>query len=229
LEEEDFVDVEPVEEEYILDQETHMVIVSDWKWGPRRGDLQIQGVVGNACRIENADAQQVHIRRSPTHFVIQWSGGPLKVNIPETVQTLRIRSKGGNIQAAGVECDLNVKTLVGNLELQQISKDFKAKTMGGDITLGLSEGWQGNGRIHTMGGDILLTVPNDVSFTAEASTMGGTINVDETMQQVGSKQVFPAKSTVTVRAGQEETASAISLKTMGGDITLRKEANEKHE
>jgi DUF4097 and DUF4098 domain-containing protein YvlB len=226
LQEEDFVDIEPFEEQYILDQETRMVIVSDWKWGPRRGDLQIQGVAGNACRIENADAQQVHIRRSPTHFVIQWSGGPLKVNIPETVNKLRIRSKSGDIRASDVGCELNAKTLVGNLELQQIAKDFKAKTMGGDITLSLSGGWQGNGQIHTMGGDILLTVPDDVNFTAEASTMGGSISVDETMQKVNSKQVFPAKSTATVRAGQEETASAISLKTMGGDITLRKETNE---
>jgi len=56
LDDEDFVDVEPVEEQYVLEQETHMIIVSDWKWGPRRGDLQVHGISGNACRIENENA-----------------------------------------------------------------------------------------------------------------------------------------------------------------------------
>jgi DUF4097 and DUF4098 domain-containing protein YvlB len=228
LEDEDFVDVEPVEEQYEIAEDTHMVIVSDWKWGPRQGDLRVNGVPGNACRIENAEAQHVRIRRSQTHFVIQWSGGPLNVEVPETVSKLRVRSKGGDIRVAKIHCDLSVKTLGGDLKLKNLLKDFKVKTMGGDISLALESGWQGTAKVHTMGGDITLTVPAGVAFEADASTMGGTISVAEGMRKVESKQSFPGRSSAKIHAGADDTTSTISCKTMGGDITLRKESDEEH-
>lgn len=229
LEDEDFVDVEPVEDQYEISEDTRMVIVSDWKWGPKRGDLRIQGVSGNACRIENAEAQHMRIRRSATHFVIQWSGGPLNVEVPETVTKVRVRSKGGDIHIAGVQCDMSVKTLGGNIDLKDLSKGFKAKTMGGDISLTMSSGWQGTGKVHTMGGDITLHVPDGVAFSADASTMGGTISADESMRQVENKQSFPGKSSAKIQVGGDDATSTLSLKTMGGDITLRKDTHEDHE
>jgi DUF4097 and DUF4098 domain-containing protein YvlB len=229
LDDEDFVDVEPVEEQYEISEDTQMVIVSDWKWGPKRGDLRVQGVPGNACRIENEEAQHMRIRRSATHFVIQWSGGPLKVEVPETVTKVRVRSKGGDIHVAGVQCDMSVKTLGGDLDLKDLLKDFKIKTMGGDISLVMASGWQGTGKVHTMGGDVTLRVPEGVAFGADASTMGGTISADKDMRQVESKQSFPGKSSAKIHVGVDETTSTLNLKTMGGDITLRKDTHEEHE
>lgn len=223
LEDEDFIDIEPTEEEYDIGADTRMVIVSDWKWGPKRGDLQIKGIAGTTCRIENTEAQHLRIRRSATHFVIQWSGGPLHIQIPETVTKLRVRSKGGDIHVADIRSDMSVKTLGGNLTLKDLVTDFKVKTMGGDITLALNNAWTGNAKVHTMGGDITLNVPDGVGFDAEASTMGGNISAPEEMRQVNSKQSFPGKSSAAIHAGPDDSTSKISLKTMGGDITLRKE------
>lgn len=226
LEDEEFIDVEPLEEHYDLGDDTRMVIVSDWKWGPKRGDLRLQGVSGTACRIENAEAQHLRIRRSATHFVIQWSGGPLHVQVPETVSKLRVRSKGGDIHLDGVHCDMSVKTLGGNLSLKDLLKDFRVKTMGGNIVLALNAAWAGNAKIHTMGGDIAMTVPEGVGFEADASTMGGVISVPDEMRQVNSKQNFPGKNSAKIHAGAGATTSTISLRTMGGNITLRKDTHE---
>ncbi len=226
LEDEDFIDVEPVEEQYEIGADTQMVIVSDWKWGPKRGDLHIQGVTGNACRIENAEAQHVRIRRSATHFVVQWAGGPLNVHVPETVTKLRVRSKGGDIRIADIHSDMSVKTLGGDLTLKDVLKDFRVKTMGGDITTTLNAAWIGNAKVHTMGGDITLTVPDGVGFDADASTMGGVISVADGMQRVNNKQSFPGKSSAKIHAGADDSTSTIKLTTMGGDITLRKDGDE---
>jgi DUF4097 and DUF4098 domain-containing protein YvlB len=228
LDDEDFVDVEPVEEQYEISEDTRMVIVSDWKWGPKRGDLRIQGVPGSACRIENEEAQHIRIRRSAAHFVIQWSGGPLKVEVPETVTKVRVRSKGGDIHVAGIQCAMSIKTLGGDLDLKDLLKDFKAKTMGGDIALVMASGWQGVGKVHTMGGDIKLRVPDGVSFDADASTMGGTVSTEKDMRQVESKQSFPGKNSAKIHVGGDDATSTLSLKTMGGDIKLRKDTHEEH-
>lgn len=226
LEEEDFIDVEPKDEDYDLNADTRMVIVSDWNWGPKRGDLRITGVPGSACRIEHAEAQHLRIRRSATHFVVQWSGGPLQAQVPETVTKLRVRSKGGNIEIADFHNEMSIKTLGGDLRVQDVANDFKVKTMGGDIAIGLNAAWAGSGRAHTMGGDITVAVPDGVSFSAEASTTGGVIATPDTMRQVNSKQSFPGKSSATIHAGADDNASTLTLKTMGGDITLRKDSDE---
>lgn len=226
LENEDFIDVEPLEEQYDISADTCMVIVSDWKWGPKRGDLRIQGVAGNACRIENAEAQHLRIRRSLTHFVIQWTGGPLNVQVPETVSKLQVRSKGGDIRIADVHSDMSVKTLGGDLTLKDLLKDFDVKTMGGDIKLMLNVGWNGNAKVRTMGGNITLKVPDGVGFDADSSTMGGVISVAEGMQKVENRQSFPGKRSARIHAGAYDSTSTISLKTMGGDITLRKDTDE---
>jgi DUF4097 and DUF4098 domain-containing protein YvlB len=200
--------------------------VNTWKGWPGEGDLFIQGVDGDSCRIGKESARQVKVRQNSSHFVIQWSGESLTVEVPKTVVMLNVRTKGGDIHVKQLGCKMSVKTFGGNLELLDLMKNFKAKTMGGNINLLLSKEWQGNGRAHTMGGNIELSIPANVSLQAEAITMGGNINVDKDIRQVESKQFFPGKSSVKVQIGEENTNSLIALKTMGGDIKLRKVQDE---
>ncbi len=220
---EDLVDVEPLEDQYTIDDDTSIVIVSDWKWGAKHGDLRVRGVSGNACRID-AEAEIRRIRRSATHFVVHWSGGPLSLEVPETVSRLLVNSKGGDIRIADVHGDISAKTMHGNLILKDLLNSFKVKTMGGDIRLMLSAGWDGEAKVRTMGGNITLAVPDGVGFSADAFTMGGTISVAEGMR-LEDKKSFPGKKG-EIHAGAEDSDSTISLKTMGGNITLRNEADE---
>jgi len=226
LHEEGLEDVDPVEGKYRIEEGTRMVIVNTWKGGSGKGDLFIKGVDGNLCRIEDENLKSIRVRQDSSHFVLQWSGGPLKVEVPGTVTMLRVRTRGGDIKVKQFGSKMNVKTLGGNLEMFDLLKDFKAKTMGGSINLCLSKGWQGKGQAHTMGGNMKLSIPADVSLKAEAATMGGTIKVDKDIRQSENKQFFPGKSSVNVQIGEESTDSFIALKTMGGDIELRKVQDE---
>ena len=228
LDDEDLVDVEPPEEEHDIGPGTRMVIVNDSKWGPKAGDLRIRGAQGSLCRIENVGGQHLRVRRSPTHFVIQCAGGPIQVDVPETAGELLVRSKGkgGDIHIAGVHSDMSVRTIAGDLALEDILKDFKARTMGGDVELKLHPEWRGSGSVRAMGGDIVLTAPEGVGFHADAFTMGGTISAAEGMEKVESEPGFPGKKRAKIHAGPPDSASTISIKTMGGDITLRKDARD---
>ena len=59
-----------------------------------------------------------------------------------------------------------------------------------------------------------------------AGTMGGKIKIDEDFRSLESKQAFPGKNTIKVQIGEGATDSHIALKTMGGDIKVRKIEHE---
>lgn len=227
FDEEELEDVEPIPEKYALAAGTQMIIMNTWKSGHARGDLHIQGISGDACRIDYDNVKHIRVREDASHFVIQWNGGPLTVEVPETVGNLKIRSTGGNIHLKHLVCPINVKTLGGDLKLLDVPKDFKAKTMGGNISLHLSKNWQGNGRAHTAGGNIFLAIPEHVGLTVNSSTIGGAIKVDEAFEHLESKQAFPGKNTVNVQIGDQASQSVVALKAMGGSVEVRKIADEK--
>ncbi len=225
LDEEELKHVEPIEGKYKIEEGMQMVIMNDWKGGRSKGDLVIQGVEGNLCKIDEESSKNVRVQQGSFYFVIRWAGGPLKVEVPETVTRLKVNSRGGDIRVKQLGCEMNLKTLVGNLEMLGLGKHFRAKTMGGNINAVLSKEWQGNAQVHTMGGNIDLSIPDDVSLKVKSTTMGGTVKIDKDIRQLESKQFFSGSS-VTVQVGEEETNSFIALKTMGGDIELRKVQDE---
>ncbi len=226
LNEKDLKDVEPIEGKYRIEEGTQMLIMNTWNVGHDKVDLDIQGIKGNFCRVRDEHSKHVKVQQDSSHFVIRWSGGPLKVEVPETVSMLKVRIKGGNICTKRIGCKINIKIFGGNLEMLDLGKDFKAKTLGGNINLFLSKEWQGNGQVHTQGGNIALSIPASVSLQAESSTMGGAITLDKEIRQVESNQFFPGRNSVKAQVGEEETDSFITLKTIGGDIELRKEHDE---
>lgn len=203
-----------------------MVIVNDWKGADGKSDLSLQGVEGDLCRLEEETSKNIRVQQNSSHFVIRWQGGSLRVEVPEAVSRLKVRTKNGDINVKQIGSEMNLKTLAGNLEMTDLVKDFKAKTMGGNINLRLSKKWQGNAQAHTMGGHIALSLPDEVSLQVKATTMGGTIKVDENMRRLERKQSFPGRDSVRVQVGKEQTDSFITLKTMGGDIEVRKGQDE---
>lgn len=224
--EEEFVDVEPIDGKYELLTGTHLVILDSWKDGHGKGDLEIQGVAGSFCKLDNQNSKNVRVQQGSSHCIIRWEEGPLRIEVPETVSTLKVRTKGGNISVKQIGCEMSLKTFGGNLEMFDLMKPFKAKTMGGHIKLVLANAWQGKARVHTMGGNIALAIPPEVALRVEATTMGGAIRVAENIRQLESKQFFPGKSTVKVQIGEKNTDAFIALKTVGGDIELRKVDHE---
>ncbi len=225
-EEEDLEHAEPIEGKYSIAEGIQMVIVNDWRGGGEKSDLVLQGIEGGSCRIEEESSKPMRVLQSSSHFVIRWHGGPLRVEIPETVNRLKVRTKNGDIRVAGLGCEMSVKTLAGNLEMSDLRQNFKAKTMGGNINLILAKEWQGKAQAHTMGGSIALSLPDEAALQVKATTMGGAIKVAENIRQLERKQSFPGRDSVTVQVGEEDSDAFIALKTMGGDIKLREAQHE---
>lgn len=225
LDEEELEDVEPTDGTFSVKEGKHLLIVNDWLCGYGKTDLQVQGVAGDTCRIESEKEDNVRVRQDASHVIIQWADGPLTVEVPDTIASLRIKMKGGNIQVKEIGCQMNLKTLGGNVDIHDVQQDFHAKTMGGQVKVALAQGWQGNGRTHTMGGDITLSIPEDVSLKVKAVTMGGKVNTEADSRILESKQSFPGKSKVKLQVG-EESDSFVVLKTMGGDINVRRSRHE---
>lgn len=226
------VDEEELEPEELINDsctikpDTHLILIHEWKTGGNKEELRIQGVPGDVCRVLEAGAANVKVRKNPTHVIMQWAEGPLTIEVPETVSTLRARMKGGNIYMQRIGCDVTLKTLGGNLELRDLRKNFSAKTMGGNLQLTLEKDWQGHGRAQTMGGNIELVVPPEGStFKVKAITMGGAVTVDKDLHSLESKQSFPGKCKAKIQVGEGEADASISLKTMGGDIEVRRAAH----
>lgn len=227
VDEEELESEELVNGTCIIKPDTHLILIHDWKTGGNKEELRVQGVSGDVCRVLEAGATNVKVRRNPTHVIMQWSEGPLTVEVPETVSMLRARMKGGNIYVQRVGCDMTLKTLGGNLELRDLHKNFSAKTLGGNLLLSVEKDWQGHGRAQTMGGNIELVVPFEgTTFKVKAITMGGTVKVDKDLRSLETKQSFPGKCKTRVQVGEGESDSSISLKTMGGDIEVRRGSHE---
>lgn len=220
--EDELKDIEPVDGKYAIDAGTHMTILNNWKVGGLQSDLVIEGVEGDFCQISEDTAKNAKVQRNSAHIVVRWSGGPLKIDVPETVSLLNVKTKGGNIHSTGLRSEMSLKTFGGSVELSDLTKDFKAKTLGGNLTLRLSPEWEGNGQAFTKGGNITLALPDDVSSTIEASAIGGTTKIDKEIRQMESTPFSPGKSKITVQVGAKHLDSRISLKTMGGDIEIRK-------
>ena len=225
LDEEELEDVEPTDGTFPIQKGMHLLIVNDWLSGYGKTDLQVQGIAGETCRIEAKDDDNVRVRQDASHVIIQWSDGPLTVEVPETISSLKVKMKGGNILVKEIASQMSLKTLGGNLDIHDIQQDIHAKTMGGQVKLILSQGWKGNGHAHTMGGNITLSIPDDVSTKVKAVTMGGKVNTEADSRIIDSRQSFPGKSKVKIQIG-EESDSFIALKTMGGDINVRRIRHE---
>lgn len=221
VDEEELEVVESVDGAFSIKKGMSLVIVSDWWPGGSKNTLMLQGVNGETCKINEGNTKRVRIRQDSSHVVIQWTDGPLNIEVPETVSLLKVKMKGGSIYVKQIGCEIQLKTMGGDLEMFDLATDFNAKTMGGHVHLTMADGWQGKGRAHTTGGNVTLVIPNEISTKIKAATMGGTIKIDDTIKPLETHQKFPGSSKMKIQIG-EESDSFISLKTMGGDIDLRR-------
>ncbi|MBN2172324.1 MAG: hypothetical protein JW819_13475 [Candidatus Krumholzibacteriota bacterium] len=190
--------------------------------GPGGGDLVIAGVPGEHCELEAGEARNLRVLRSSSGPVVRWSGGPLTVRVPETAAEVLAYTLGGDARVGGVSCPVQVKSMGGDLLLTDLGRRFQAKTMGGNIRIKLGAAGCEASEARTMGGNIRIDVGPAVPRTeAEAATMGGSILVEEAVGEV-DKGSSLGKQKWTVHLGGGEPAGSLRLRTMGGNIEIRR-------
>lgn len=185
------------------------------------GDIVITGTSEDQCSIEGNETAKIRIRQNSDNTIIRWKGKHLELKVPDILEELIVKSKGGDIEIGNLECDIRIKTLGGDLSISDISGCFNAKTMGGDVDIAFRDKWTGSSDVVTMGGDITINIPDGVEAHIRATTMGGSITANEIFNKIGKQKTVPGRIE-EYYIGSEETESSIRLKTMGGDIELRK-------
>lgn len=108
----------------------------------------------------------------------------------------------------------------GDLELLGARAHFEARTMGGDLMIRLGPGWVSDSEAVTMGGDIRVELPEALKASIQASTMGGDIKADPGLGELRVLARIPGGKAVLDAGGVG--GASLTVRTMGGDIHLRK-------
>ncbi len=203
-----------------IDPGMKLFIRNDKQEGPGGGDVFIEGIEGDACEVEGEAAKNLRILRSSSGPVIRWSGGPLKIKVPATVEELFAYTLGGDMHVGALDCPAQLKSMGGDLRLMSPSRHFQAKTMGGNIRLRLGPEFCEASEANTMGGNIRIDVAEGAPLIeTEATTMGGSIMVADELGRI-RKGGNLGKQKITVTLGEGQPGSRLKVKTMGGNIEI---------
>ena len=203
-----------------------LFIRSDKEGGPGAGDLLVETIEGNTCRLTAGEAKNLRVLHSNSGPVIRWAGGPLKVQVPLTVYEVYAYTLGGDLRINNVQCPIRLKSMSGDVILDGLSRQCYAKALGGNIKFKLGPGYSEPAELVAMGGNIRVEVLADAPGTStEAITMGGSIVVEDELGQV-KKGINLGRQKVKVLLGQGESVSFLKIKTMGGNIEIRRARDE---
>ena len=185
----------------------------------RGGDLNLIGVEGSTLEAVGEDTPVINVYRENGTVYLKWDTGDLMLNVPETVDNVRASIMGGNINLSSVSAATEVKTKGGNINLSDTSRAFSAKTMGGDIMIRLTDNWNEDSEVTTMGGNINLVLRESTRAEISAKTMGGEIFVQEGISGL-TESGHPGASRVNIDLSEGEESPDLSIKTMGGNISV---------
>ena len=223
---EELPELEYEDNHFTIGEGMKLYVRNDKNGGPGGGGLCIVSVPGKECLVEGEDARNLRVKRSSSGPVIRWAGGALKVRVPETVSDVYAYTLGGDAEVGELHCPVHIKSMGGDLRLTGLKHRFKAKTMGGNIRLGLGAGGLDTSEAKTMGGNIRIEVsPDTPGIETEAVTMCGNIIVDDELGHI-ERTNNVAMQKMTISLGSGEPHSKLKVKTMGGNIEVRRTGNE---
>ena len=167
----------------------------------------------------------------------------LTISVPRGLAESRIETRGGNLQASGLDGDIEAHALGGRIAVDGVRGRAEVRTGGGDIQVGTVNGpvrcYSGGGVIRvqnagsecwleTAGGEIFL---HKADGPVHASTAGGNIRVERAAGAVFAKtaggliEVQQADGLVTAQSSggaiQVSAADGVRCDSAGGAIRLR--------
>ncbi len=189
------------------------------------GDLVMNGVNGSNLEVIGEDTPDIHIYRDNGTVYLKWNKGDLTLNVPETVGRIRASIMGGDITMNSVSAKADIKTKGGDIGLSEVSRGFNARTMGGDIIIKLNDSWNEDSVVATMGGDIELRIMESTKAEISGRTLGGEISVQKGISSE-TESGHAGSSRVNIDLSGGEDVPGLSMKTMGGDISVTMSGTE---
>jgi len=149
--------------------------------------------------------------------ILHTSGGSIRIG--KVDGDVEARTSGGNIDADIVQGNLKASTSGGALHFRNVNGNLIGKTSGGPIEALLSAQIREPVELYTSGGNIKLTIPADFKANLAASTFGGHVFTDLPVMVRG--KISSSSLNGLMNGGGPE----VSLKTMGGNIDIIRNAN----
>lgn len=190
---------------------------------PTECSLLLLPAEGGRCTLEAGEGAELRTRRRGDRTRVQWRRGPLTVRVPITVSEVDARVLGGELVARDLACALQARVMGGRMELGGLHHPFDVKTMGGELLLKLAAGLTGSSRIRTMGGNAVLAVPEGLAARITAVTTGGEVRADSGLGRIWREGSRIHRRTVIELGLDGGEAAEISLKTVGGDVVVKRD------
>jgi len=199
-----------------LPENTVLLIRNRGGIGFTSGNLELTSAEGSILKSSGGNAK---IAGTGESYCIRWNKGNLALEIPSVVTRVQVDLKGAEVTARDMSSEIDLRIKGGNIFLDEQGNSFSVRTMGGNVMIVLTDSWHGDSKASTMGGNIALVLPDTVSAAIDAATMGGHISTDEDLGDVNTSGSH-AKARVNLLMGDDGERTRISLKTMGGNISI---------
>ncbi|MBF9236962.1 DUF4097 family beta strand repeat protein [Hymenobacter sp. BT683] len=171
--------------------------------------------IGLAVTQTDNTVRIVRASRKDANYVIRVPRG-------STVQYNQTNWNGGDVAIRDVSGDLEVNVKNGDIKLTNVTGPVVANTVSGDITVRFAPLRQGPSSISTVSGDVDVSMPANTKATMKMRSVSGEVYTDfdinlgkgdDNMRHIGGQVVDGS-----VNGG----GNALSLKTVSGDIFVRK-------
>ena len=157
----------------------------------------------------------VRASRKDANYVIQVPKG-------SSVQYFQTNWNGGDLLVRDVSGDLEVTMKSGDIKLTNVAGPVVATTVSGDVQVKFAPMRQGPSSITTVSGDVDVSMPSNSKATLRLRSVSGEVYTDfdlslgkgeDNLRHIGGQVVDG-----TINGG----GNALSLKTVSGDIYVRK-------
>ena len=128
---------------------------------------------------------------------------------------------GGDLAARDLNGDLEVSMTSGDISLKNVAGPVVANTVSGDIQVRFAAMRQGPSSISTVSGDVDVSMPANAKATLRMRSMSGEIYTDFDIATKGQADLRHVGGQV-VDGSINGGGTAVSLKTVSGDIYVRK-------
>lgn len=177
---------------------------------------------GDTCLVEAQEDADVRAYRKGSRTRIWWKRGALTVRVPKSASGVDAKVLGGDLSANALACSLSAQVLGGRMELRALQQPFECKVMGGDVRLSLSSALTGHSSARTVGGNLVIEVPEELRASISASSTGGEVRAEEGIGKIRRDGGKLQRRTLIELGGGGEDAAEISLKTIGGEVFVRR-------
>ncbi|WP_210516769.1 DUF4097 family beta strand repeat-containing protein [Hymenobacter terricola] len=171
--------------------------------------------IGLAVTQTDNTVRIVRASRKDANYVIQVPRG-------SSVQYSQTNWNGGDLVVRDIAGDLEVSMKSGDIKLTNVAGPVVANTVSGDIQVKFAPMRQGPSSISTVSGDVDVSMPASTKATLKLRSISGEVYTDfdmnlgkgdENMRHIGGQVVDGS-----INGG----GNAVSLKTVSGDIYVRK-------